>query len=67
MSSSLVPNNLRLWTQRLLAAIFLGGQVLMHMISRPIHRRNTVDQMAAVGPESLLIALVTSVFVGMVF
>ncbi|MEM6867848.1 MAG: MlaE family lipid ABC transporter permease subunit [Cyanobacteria bacterium P01_C01_bin.121] len=67
MSISLVPNNLRLWTQRLLAAIFLGGQVLIHVISRPIHRRNTVEQMSAVGPESLLIALVTAVFVGMVF
>ena len=67
MASSLVPKNLRLWFQRLLAAIFLGGQVLMHVISKPIHRRNTIDQMSAVGPESLLIALVTSVFVGMVF
>lgn len=47
--------------------MFLGGQVLIHLISRPIHRRNTIEQMAAVGPESLLIALVTSVFVGMVF
>lgn len=67
MSSSLVPANLKLWAQRLLSAIFLGGQVLIHVISRPIHRRNTIDQMSAVGPESLLIALVTSVFVGMVF
>ena len=67
MASSLIPGNLVLWSQRLLAAIFLGGQVLMHLISRPIHRRNTVEQMSAVGPESLLIALVTSVFVGMVF
>lgn len=67
MSRSLVPDNLRLWAQRLLAAIFLGGQVLIHIISRPIHRRNTIDQMSAVGPASLLIALVTSFFVGMVF
>ncbi len=67
MASSLVPNSLRLWLQRLLAAIFLGGQVLIHIISKPIHRRNTIDQMAAVGPESLVIALVTSIFVGMVF
>lgn len=67
MNSSLLPNNLALWLQRLLAAIFLGGQVIIHIISRPIHRRNTLDQMAAVGPESLLIALVTAVFVAMVF
>jgi phospholipid/cholesterol/gamma-HCH transport system permease protein len=45
----------------------LGGQVVMHLISRPLHRRNTLDQMAAVGPESLLIALLTASFVGMVF
>jgi len=67
MNSSLLPDNLVLWLQRLLAAIFLGGQVIMHIISRPVHRRNTLDQMAAVGPESLLIALVTAVFVAMVF
>lgn len=40
---------------------------MMHLISRPLHRRNTVEQMSAVGPESLLIALVTAGFVGMVF
>lgn len=67
MSSSLLPSSLTLWLQRLLAAILLGGQVLIHVISRPIHRRNTVEQMAAVGPQSLVIALVTALFVGMVF
>lgn len=67
MNSSLIPNNFVLWLQRLTAAIFLGGQVIIHIISRPIHRRNTIEQMAAVGPESLLIALVTAVFVAMVF
>lgn len=67
MSSSLLPHSLTLWLQRLLAAILLGGQVLIHIISRPIHRRNTVEQMAAVGPQSLIIALVTALFVGMVF
>lgn len=59
--------SLRLWGQRLLAAILLGGQVLIHLLKGKIHRRNTLDQMAAVGPESLLIALVTAAFVGMVF
>lgn len=51
----------------MLAAILLGGQVLIHLLNGKIHRRNTLDQMAAVGPESLLIALVTAAFVGMVF
>lgn len=55
------------WSRRLLAAILLGGQVLVHLLKGKIHRRNTVEQMAAVGPESLLIALLTASFVGMVF
>ncbi|MEL7521741.1 MAG: ABC transporter permease, partial [Cyanobacteria bacterium J06553_1] len=67
MSRSLLPYDFTLWLQRLLAAIFLGGQVLIHMISRPIHRRNTLDQMAAVGPQSVLIAMVTALCVAMVF
>lgn len=45
----------------------LGGQVIVHLIAGKIHRRNTLDQMAAVGPESLFIALLTASFVGMVF
>ncbi|MBF2037185.1 MAG: MlaE family lipid ABC transporter permease subunit [Leptolyngbyaceae cyanobacterium T60_A2020_046] len=60
-------SGLQIWSRRLFAAIMLAGQVVMHLISRPIHRRNTLEQMAAVGPESLLIALLTASFVGMVF
>ncbi len=51
----------------MLAAIFLGGQVLVHLLRGKIHRRNTLEQMAAVGPDSLFIALVTAIFVGAVF
>lgn len=51
----------------MLAAIFLGGQVLVHLIKGKIHRRNTLEQMAAVGPDSVFIALVTAIFVGAVF
>ena len=51
----------------MLAAILLGGQVVIHLLSGKINRRNTLDQMAVVGPESLIIALVTALFVGMVF
>ncbi len=51
----------------MLAAVLLGGQVMVHLLSGRIHRRNTLEQMAAVGPESLLIALLTSTFIGMVF
>jgi phospholipid/cholesterol/gamma-HCH transport system permease protein len=60
-------SNLKQWSQRSLLAVLLAGQVVIHLISRPIHRRNTMEQMAAVGPESLLIALITASFVGMVF
>lgn len=55
------------WSQRLVAAILLGGQVIVHLLSGKLHRRNILEQMATVGPESLLIALVTAMFVGAVF
>jgi phospholipid/cholesterol/gamma-HCH transport system permease protein len=58
---------LAIWFQRLLAAVLLGGQTIVHLISGKIHRRNTLDQMATVGPESLTITAVTAAFVGMVF
>lgn len=60
-------SSLTQWGRRLFEAVMLGGQVVIHLISRPIHNRNTIDQMAAVGPESLMIALLTATFVGMVF
>jgi len=60
-------SSLKVWSLRLLAAILLGGQVIVHLTRRHIHRRNTLEQMVAVGPESLLIALLTAAFVGMVF
>jgi phospholipid/cholesterol/gamma-HCH transport system permease protein len=60
-------SNLRRWAKRLLAALLLGGQVLVHLLKGKIHRRNTLDQMVAVGPASVLIALITAAFVGMVF
>lgn len=67
MSETIPSSNLGLWTQRLMAAIFLGGQVILHLLTRKLHRRNALDQMAAVGPESLMIALITAGFVGAVF
>ena len=67
MADSVITSGLSQWSRRALAAVLLGGQVLIHLLSRPLHRRNTIEQMAAVGPESLLIALITAAFVGMVF
>ncbi len=60
-------SGLKTWLQRLIAAIFLGGQTIVHLLRAKINRRNTLEQMAAVGPDSLWIALVTAAFVGMVF
>lgn len=67
MSDTTPSFGLALWFERLLAAIFLGGQVLVHVLKRKIHPANTLDQMAMVGPASLLIAILTSTTVGMVF
>ncbi|HEY9801692.1 MAG TPA: MlaE family lipid ABC transporter permease subunit [Leptolyngbyaceae cyanobacterium] len=60
-------SSLGTWSQRLLAATFLGGQAIVHLLRGKIHWRNTTEQMAAVGPDSLFIALLTAVFVGAVF
>lgn len=67
MSEITSTSSLGKWSQRLLAAIFLGGQVIIHLLRGKIHRRNTLEQMAVVGPDSLFIALLTAVFVGAVF
>lgn len=67
LNDSTPKSSLGMWSQRLLAAIFLGGQVLVHLLSGKIHRRNSLEQMAVTGPESLIIALITAAFVGMVF
>jgi phospholipid/cholesterol/gamma-HCH transport system permease protein len=63
----MAKSSLELWSQRLLAAIFLGGQVLVHLLRGKIHRRNTLEQLAIVGPDSFFIALLTAIFVGAVF
>lgn len=55
------------WGKRLLAAVLLAGQVLVHILAGKINRRNTLEQMALVGPASLSIALMTMGSVGMVF
>ncbi|MBC6475427.1 MAG: MlaE family lipid ABC transporter permease subunit [Hormoscilla sp. GM102CHS1] len=55
------------WGKRLLAAVLLAGQVLVHILAGKINRRNTLEQMALVGPASLSITLMTMGSVGMVF
>ncbi|MEQ8995637.1 MAG: MlaE family lipid ABC transporter permease subunit [Coleofasciculus sp. B1-GNL1-01] len=60
-------SSLGLWLQRLLAAVLLGGQVIVHLLGGKIYRRNTLEQMAVVGPDSLTIAMITATFIGAVF
>lgn len=67
MSEAKLTSSLAAWSGRLVAAILLGGQVIVHLLRGKINRRNTIEQMAVVGPDSLLIALVTAIFVGAVF
>ncbi len=67
MSAADSNSGLGLWFNRLTAAFFLGGQVFYHLLQTKIHRRNTLEQMSMVGPQSLTISLITAAFVGMVF
>lgn len=45
----------------------IGGQALLHVLQGRIHIRNLMEQLSAVGPQSLLVALLTAVTIGMVF
>lgn len=67
MSKSTRKSRLQTWGQRSLAATLLGGQVVVHLFRGRIHRRNAMEQLRAVGPESLLIILLTATTIGMVF
>ena len=67
LNKAVVALGLVAWSRRLVAAILLAGQTTVHLLAGRVHRRNTFEQMAIVGPDSLMIALVTASFVGMVF
>lgn len=67
MTSKTSGKGIQVWLQRSSAALFLSGQVIVHLLQGKINRRNTLEQMAIVGPDSLAIALITAAFVGMVF
>ncbi|MGV2828871.1 MlaE family lipid ABC transporter permease subunit [Myxosarcina sp. GI1(2024)] len=60
-------SGIQIWFQRLIAAVFLAGQVVVHLLKAKGNPRNIREQMAVVGPDSLTIALITAAFVGMVF
>ncbi|MGA1264029.1 MAG: MlaE family lipid ABC transporter permease subunit [Prochlorothrix sp.] len=55
------------WSRRLGYALLLGGQTCVHLLQGRINWRNTLEQMADVGPQSLLITFVSAFFVGAVF
>jgi phospholipid/cholesterol/gamma-HCH transport system permease protein len=60
--------NLSIWFVKVLQTFLLAGQVILHLfVKRRFHWRNTLEQMSAVGTDSLLISLVTASFVGGVF
>ncbi|MEM6613284.1 MAG: MlaE family lipid ABC transporter permease subunit [Cyanobacteria bacterium P01_C01_bin.72] len=67
MSSIISNKGLQMWLQRSSAGIFLAGQIVVHLLKGKVHRQNTEEQMKIVGPDSVMIALVTATFVGMVF
>lgn len=67
MSKSGRTPHIGTWSQRALAATFLCGQVIIHLLRGKIHRRNTVEQLISVGPESVSIVLTTALTIGMVF
>ena len=52
---------------RTLAALVLGGEVMVRILQGKVHWKNTQDQLNLVGPKSLGVCLLTSAFVGMVF
>src|SRR5579883_1324739 len=59
--------SLEAWNQRFISAVLLGGRVIYHLLTGKIDRRNTIEQMNIVGPQSLSIVLITAAFIGMVF
>ncbi|MEN9227152.1 MAG: MlaE family lipid ABC transporter permease subunit [Gloeomargarita sp. HHBFW_bins_205] len=56
-----------IWVQRFGSALLLWGQVIVHLLRGRVHRRNLRAQLNVVGPESLLVVVLTGLFVGMVF
>ncbi|MEM8639101.1 MAG: MlaE family lipid ABC transporter permease subunit [Cyanobacteria bacterium P01_G01_bin.54] len=66
-SSNLFSFGLQKWLERLWAAILLAGQAVWHLVKVQINYQNTLNQCLSVGPGSLMISLVTALFVGAVF
>ena len=67
MNRILTSSGLWSWIQRSWAAILLSGKAVLFLLTRKLDFSSTVEQMMAVGPASLVIALVTAAVIGMVF
>ena len=67
MNSKTLNTKIQVWLERIVSALFLLGQVIVHILKGRINRQNTLEQMSIVGPDSLGIALITAAFVGAVF
>jgi phospholipid/cholesterol/gamma-HCH transport system permease protein len=52
---------------RFLMAVFLGGQIPVRMMTGKFYRRNVLEHMFSVGPDSLNPVLMTNFFAGMIF
>ena len=55
------------WFSRLTSTALLGGQVFMHLLRGRINVRNTLEQLALVGTESVLVSGITAITIAMVF
>nr|WDA98939.1 MlaE family lipid ABC transporter permease subunit [Sciadococcus taiwanensis] len=60
-------NSFFLWSKRFSKAIFLSGEILIHLKKNKIYKINLIEQLNKVGIQSLSICLITACFVGMVF
>jgi phospholipid/cholesterol/gamma-HCH transport system permease protein len=57
----------RSWLYHIVMACFLGGQVLVRVLQGRVNRHNTLEQMALVGPGTLMPVLMINIFAGMIF
>lgn len=67
MNRILSSSGLWSWIQRSWQAILLSGKAVFFLITRRLDFGSSLEQMMAVGPASLIIALVTAAVIGMVF
>ena len=67
MNRILSSSGLLSWIQRLWAAVLLSGKAIFFLLTRKLDLGSSLEQMMAVGPASLVIALVTAAIIGMIF